>query len=129
MAGEATITLVGNVGADPELRFTRGGDAVAGLNVAVTPRVRNGQEWQDGDTVWYRVSVWKRDGEAVAEHVRKGDRVRVVGRFTPRMFEDRDGQKRTSLDVTADSAGVAVVPKPQPAGPARGPWQDDTPPF
>lgn len=126
MSGEPTILLVGNVGGDPELRFTSSGDAVAAFSVANTPRVKNQHgEWVDGDTAWYRVTAWRRDAESVAEGVSKGDRVRVTGRLKAGTYEGKDGQVRVSLDVTADMDGVAVVPKPPKREKARGggdPW-------
>lgn len=114
MAGEATVTFVGNVGADPELRFTPSGDAVASFPVAVTPRIKQGSDWVDQETIWFRVSSWKYDAEAVAENLHKGQRVRVSGRLKVGMYEAKDGTTRTSLDVTTDPNGVGVVPKAPP---------------
>lgn len=124
MAGEAHLTIVGNVGGDPELRFTSNGDAVASFSVGVTPRrkTRDGG-WEDEDTTWYRVSAWRYDAEGVAEHLRKGDKVRVVGRLRAGTYEAKDGSTRVSLDVTADMDGVAVIPRPPKRPEAR--HQDD----
>lgn len=108
MAGEPLITLTGNVGADPELKFAPSGDAVCTVKVAVTPRRKNRDKWEDGQTRWYKVSVWKSAGEAVAEHVRKGDRVTLSGRFDLEEYE-KDGRTITVPAVTADQFGV--VPK------------------
>lgn len=112
MAGEATITIVGNVGGDPDLRFTNSGDAVASFSVGVTPRKKQGNDWVDMDTTWYRVSAWRWDAEGVAEHVRKGDKVKVTGRLAAGTYEAKDGSTRVSLDVTADMDGVSIIPKP-----------------
>lgn len=105
MANEATITLTGNATADAELKFLQSGAAVANFTVAVTPRVKQGDQWTDGQAAFYRVAAWKQLGENVADSVKKGDRVTVVGRLTPREYE-HNGEKRTSLDVNADSVGL-----------------------
>lgn len=108
MAGEPTMTLTGNVGADPELRFAPNGDAVCTVKVAVTPRRKKGDTWEDAATTWYRVTAWKMLGEAIAEHVRKGNRVTVTGRFDLEEYE-KEGRTVTVPTVNADSFGV--VPK------------------
>lgn len=135
MAGEAEITFVGNLGADPELRFTPSGDAVVALNVAVTPRKKQGDEWVEQDTTWYRVSAWRYDAEACAEHLHKGDKVRVTGRLLPSIFH-ADSGPRLSMDVTASMNGVTLVPRAAKRMEARSsapdagsdPW-GDTPGF
>lgn len=112
MAGEASITVVGNVGGDPEIRFTQSGKAVASFSIANTPRKKNAAgDWEDDETLWLRVNVWGWKGEAAAETIRKGNRVIVVGRLSPRTWETKEGEQRTSLEVTADE--VAVIPKGQ----------------
>lgn len=102
---EPTITLIGNVTGDAELRFTPSGHAVANLSVAVNPRDKQGDQWVDGEPNFYRVAAWKDLAENVAESVRRGDRVTVVGRLRVREYE-HNGEKRTSLDVTADSVAI-----------------------
>lgn len=102
---EPTITLTGNVTGDAELRFTPSGHAVANLSVAVNPRDKQGDQWVDGEPNFYRVAAWKDLAENVAESVRRGDRVTVVGRLRVREYE-HNGEKRTSLDVTADSVAL-----------------------
>lgn len=114
MAGEATVTFVGNVGADPELRFTSNGDSVASFPVGVTPRTKQGDDWVDQDTMWFRVSAWKYDAEATVEHVTKGARVKITGRLKASIYEAKDGSSRLSLDVTSDPNGVTLVPKAPP---------------
>jgi single-strand DNA-binding protein len=136
MAGEATVEFVGNVGGEPELRFTPGGDAVCSFSVAVTPRVKRGDEWEDGDTTWFRVSAWRKDAEALTEVLRKGDRVRVVGALRVSEYQKRDGTAGYGLEVAAVPSGVGVVPRspkaPSASG-AAGSWgsppADDNPPF
>ena len=98
------VMIIGNLGADPEMRYTPSGRAVTQFNVAVNQSTKNQQtnEWVEA-TDWFRVSVWGDRGERAAENLRKGNRVFVEGRFKTREFEGRDGQKRTSLEITADS--------------------------
>lgn len=105
MSGEAQISFTGTAGDAAQLRFTPAGAAVANLSVAVTARVKDGDTWKDSDTAWYRVTVWRDFAERVGESVRKGDRVTVVGRLTPREYE-KDGAKRMSLDVDAESVAL-----------------------
>ena len=96
--------IIGNLGADPEMRYTPNGRPVTQFNVAVNQSQKNQQtgEWVE-ETDWFRVSVWGDRAERAAENLRKGNRVFVEGRFKTREFEGRDGQKRTSLEITADS--------------------------
>jgi single-strand DNA-binding protein len=98
------IQIIGNLGRDPELRYTPNGRPVASFTVAVNQSTRNQQtnEWIES-TDWFRVSVWGDRGERVAENLRKGSRVFIDGRFKTREFEGNDGQKRTSLEITADT--------------------------
>ncbi|WP_346007438.1 single-stranded DNA-binding protein [Janibacter terrae] len=102
---EPTIILIGNATGDAELRFTPSGHAVANINVAVNPRDKQGDQWVDGEPNFYRVAAWKDLAENVAESVKRGDRVTVVGRLRIREYE-HNGEKRTSLDVTADSVAL-----------------------
>lgn len=96
--------IIGNLGADPEMRYTPNGRPVTQFNVAVNQSTKNQQtgEWVE-ETDWFRVSVWGDRAERAAENLRKGNRVFVEGRFKTRQFEGRDGQTRTSLELTADS--------------------------
>src|SRR4051812_25061688 len=96
----AEITISGNITADPELRYTQNGIPVAGLTVAHTPRRLNQQtkEWEDaGETLFLRVSCWRDLGENVANSLRKGNAVVVVGRLISRSYETREGEKRTAV--------------------------------
>lgn len=98
------IQIVGNLGRDPELRYTPSGRPVTEFSVAVNQSTKNQQtgEWVEA-TDWFRVSIWGDRGERAAENLRKGNRVLVDGRFRTREYEAKDGQKRTSLEITADT--------------------------
>jgi single-strand DNA-binding protein len=110
MAGETTITLVGNLTADPELRFTPSGAAVANFTVASTPRTfdRNTNEWRDGDAMFLNCAVWRQAAENVAESLQKGMRVIVQGRLRSRSYETREGERRTVFEVDVDEIGPAL---------------------
>jgi single-strand DNA-binding protein len=98
------VMIIGNLGSDPEMRYTPNNRAVTQFNVAVNQSTKNQQtgEWVE-ETDWFRVSVWGDRAERMAESLRKGNKVFVEGRFKTRQFEGRDGQTRTSLEITADS--------------------------
>ncbi len=98
------LMIIGNLGRDPEMRYTPSGRPVTQFSVAVNQSTKNQQtgEWTD-ETDWFRVSVFGDRAERAAEQLRKGSRVFVEGRFKSREFEGNDGQKRTSLDITADN--------------------------
>lgn len=122
MSGEAKIDVVGNLGGDPEMKFRPQGDAIAEFSIANTPFKRQDDgSFVDGDTVWYRVSAWRKDAERVVENLQKGDRVRVTGLLKPSLFEGKEGDTRMSLQITADSNGVTKVLKTTPQG-DDNPW-------
>lgn len=110
MAGETTITVVGNLTADPELRFTPGGQAVASFTVASTPRTldRATNEWKDGEALFLRCSIWRQAAENVAESITRGSRVIVTGRLKQRSFETREGEKRTVIELDVDEVGPSL---------------------
>lgn len=108
MAGETTITVVGNLTDDPELRFTPNGAAVANFRLAVTPRVREGDSWKDGETSFFRINVWRQQAENVAETLQKGTRCIVVGRLRTRSWETPEGEKRSVTEVEADELGPSL---------------------
>jgi single-strand DNA-binding protein len=110
MAGETPITLVGNLTADPELRFTPSGAAVANFTVASTPRTfdRQSNEWKDGDAMFLNCAVWRQAAENVAESLQKGMRVIVSGRLKSRSYETREGERRTVFEVDVDEIGPAL---------------------
>ncbi len=110
MAGETVITVVGNLTADPELRFTPSGAAVASFTVASTPRTfdRQANEWKDGETLFLRCSIWREAAENVAESLTKGMRVIVQGRLVQRSYETREGEKRTVVELQVDEIGPSL---------------------
>ncbi|HEY0228000.1 MAG TPA: single-stranded DNA-binding protein [Mycobacterium sp.] len=110
MAGDTTITVVGNLTADPELRFTPSGAAVANFTVASTPRIydRQSSEWKDGDALFLRCNIWREAAENVAESLTRGSRVIVTGRLKQRSFETREGEKRTVFEVEVDEIGPSL---------------------
>ena len=110
MAGETLITVVGNLTADPELRFTPSGAPVANFTVASTPRTfdRQSGEWKDGDAMFLNCAVWRQAAENVAESLTKGMRVIVQGRLRSRSYETREGEKRTVFEVEVEEIGPAL---------------------
>ncbi len=110
MSGETNITVVGNLTADPELRFTPSGAPVANFTVASTPRSfdKQRQEWVDGDTLFLACQVWRQEAENVAESLTKGMRVIVQGRLRSRSYETREGEKRTVFEVDVDEIGPSL---------------------
>ena len=149
MAGETPITIVGNLVADPELRFTSSGQAVAKFRIASTPRAfdKQANEWRDGDSLFLDVTIWRQAAENVAESLQRGMRVIVNGRLKQRSYETKQGEKRTVYEVEADDIGPSLrnasakVIKADRSGgqrsqqseptrkPADDPWADDQPPF
>ncbi|WP_163550267.1 single-stranded DNA-binding protein [Candidatus Frankia nodulisporulans] len=110
MAGETVITIVGNLTADPELKFLPTGAAVTSFTVASTPRTldRGTNEWKDGQPLFMRCSIWRKPAEHVAESLTKGARVIVVGRLKQRTFETREGEKRTVVELDVDEIGPSL---------------------
>jgi len=110
MAGDTILTVVGNLTADPELRFTPSGAAVANFTVASTPRTfdRQTQEWKDGDALFLRCNVWRQAAENVAESLTRGARVVVSGRLKQRSFETKEGEKRTVVELEVDEVGPSL---------------------
>jgi len=110
VAGETVITVVGNLTADPELRYTQNGLAVANFTIASTPRTfdRQANEWKDGDALFLRASVWREFAEHVAGSLTKGSRVIAQGRLRQRSYQDREGQQRTSIELEVDEIGPSL---------------------
>jgi single-strand DNA-binding protein len=139
-AGDTTLTITGNLTADPELRFTDTGTAVAAFTVAASRRVYDQAtgQWQDGDTLYLRCSAWRNLADHTAESLTKGMRVIVTGRLKQRQYETTEGDKRTVYEIDVDDVGpslkwaTAKIAKtsrgqvPHPAG-SGDPWQDSTP--
>lgn len=129
MAGETVITVVGNLTADPELRYTQNGLAVANFTIASTPRTfdRQANEWKDGEALFLRASVWREFAEHVAGSLTKGSRVIAQGRLKQRSYETKEGEKRTSIELEIDEIGpslryaTAQVTRTQSSGGGRGP--------
>ena len=109
-AGDTPITVVGNLVADPELRFTPAGQPVATFRIASTPRVMDRQtnEWKDGDSLFLSCNVWRQAAENVAESLQRGMRVIVTGRLKQRNYETKEGEKRTVYEVEVDDVGPSL---------------------
>lgn len=148
MTGEPTITMTGNLTADPKLRWTKQGTAVASFTVASTPRTfdRDTNEWQGGEPIFLDCTVWRRQAENVAESLTKGMRVIVAGKLRARSYDDRDGNRRTVIEVDVDEIGpslaratcqvtragrgqVGAQAAPAVPDPWAGAGQDPQPPF
>lgn len=110
MAGETVITVIGNLTADPELRFTPSGSAVANFTIASTPRQfdRQSNEWKDGEALFLRCSVWKEAAENVAETLTKGMRVIAQGRLRSRSYDTKEGERRTVMELEVDEIGPSL---------------------
>lgn len=110
MAGETMVTVVGNLTADPELRYTQNGVAVANFTIASTPRMydRQSGEWKDGEALFMRASVWREFAEHVASSLTKGARVVATGRLRQRSYETKEGEKRTSIELEVDEIGPSL---------------------
>ena len=110
MANDTTITIVGNLVDDPELRFTPSGAAVAKFRIASTPRYldRQTNEWKDGEGLFLTVNIWRQMAENVAESLQRGMRVMVQGRLKQRSYETKEGEKRTVYEIEADEVGPSL---------------------
>src|SRR3954470_12148863 len=110
MGGDTVITVIGNLTADPELRFTSSGAAVASFTVASTPRTfdRQSGEWKDGEALFMRCSIWRQAAENVAESLTRGARVIVSGRLKQRSYDTREGEKRTVIELEVDEVGPSL---------------------
>jgi single-strand DNA-binding protein len=138
MANEPVVTIVGNLTADPELRFTQNGHAVANLTVAETPRQLVRGEWQDGEPLFMRCTIWREMAENAAESLRRGMSVIVQGRLKQRNFETREGQKRSVIELEVDAIGPNLrwqsatvaktsrgsAPVPAASSPTEDPWSN-----
>jgi single-strand DNA-binding protein len=104
---DSTVTLVGNLTRDPELRFTQGGRAIATIGIAVSRRYQVNNEWQE-QTSFFNVVCWGQLGENAAATLTKGTRVLVTGRLEQRSYETQDGEKRSVVEVVADEIGPSL---------------------
>ena len=115
MAGDTYITVVGNLTADPEVRTTSNGGTVVNLTIASTPRQydRNTNQWEDGETLFLRCSAWDTQYHPTASNIQsslaKGMRVIAQGRLVQRSYQDRDGNKRTVVELRLDEIGPALT--------------------
>jgi single-strand DNA-binding protein len=130
------VTVVGNLTGDPELRFTPNGAAAANVRLAVTPRVREDDQWKDGETSFFRVNVWRQQAENLAETLTKGTRVIVTGKLRNRTWQTDGGEQRTVTEIEADEIGpslkwaTAKVERANRAGAGdKGGQFNDEPPF
>jgi single-strand DNA-binding protein len=110
------VTVTGNLTADPELKFTPNGAAVANFRIAVTTRVRDGEGWKDGDTSFFRVNAWRQLAQHVTDSLGKGDRAVVIGRLKSRSWETPQGEQRSVVEIDADEVAPSLrwaVAKPE----------------
>jgi single-strand DNA-binding protein len=142
MATDNTVTLIGNLTDDPELHFTPNGAAVANFRLAVTPRIRQGDSWTDGETSFFRINCWRALAENVNESLSKGTRAIVIGRLRVRSWEPPEGGKRSVIEVEAEEVAPSLkfaTAKPQrgnregeplvKAGAGQGEPSTEEPPF
>jgi single-strand DNA-binding protein len=110
------VTITGNLTADPELKFTPNGAAVANFRIAVTTRVRDGEGWKDGDTSFFRINAWRQLAQHVTDSLSKGDRAVVIGRLRSRSWETPQGEQRSVIEIEADEIAPSLrwaIAKPQ----------------
>lgn len=132
MANETIITVVGNLTADPELRYTQNGLPVANFTIASTPKTfdRQANEWKDGEALFLRASVWREFAEHVAGSLAKGSRVVATGRLKQRSYQDKDGANKTTIELEVDEIGpslryaTAQVTRAESSGGSRNTAQD-----
>lgn len=116
------ISVKGNLGSDPDLKFSKNNNAYVNFSLAYTPRFQENGEWKDGETNWFRVTVFGAKAEAVADNFKKGDTVLVVGDLKQSTYTDKEGNERTSMEIAAKDVGL--VPKLQKAN-----KQEETAPW
>jgi single-strand DNA-binding protein len=138
MAADNTVTLIGNLTDDPELRFSTNGNAVANFRLAVTPRIRQGDQWTDGETSFFRITCWRQLAENVTETLGKGTQAIVIGRLRLRSWETPEGERRSIVEVEADevapslkfaTATVKRTSAKAAADASKGGQFNDEPPF
>ncbi|MHB8510851.1 MAG: single-stranded DNA-binding protein [Actinomycetota bacterium] len=138
MAVGNSVSIVGNLTDDPELRYTPQGSAVANFRIAVNNRFKDqAGNWQDGETSYFKVNVWRQLAENVAESLTRGTRVLVTGRLKMRQWETQEGEKRSVIEIEADEVGpslkfaTAKVEKTSKSsgGGGGGDWDSAAPPM
>lgn len=115
------VTLIGRIGADPELRFSPNGVAIVRLRVVTSRRVKEGDDWKDADVTWWTVTAFKRLAERVTERLAKGDPVVIIGHAKSREWETPQGEKRTAVEVVADHVSLDLA-RVRDAEPSADPW-------
>src|SRR5512132_3752890 len=113
---DTVVSLIGNLTDDPEVRFTPSGTHVGNFRLAVTPRVREGDQWKDGETSFFRINCWRDLAEHAADSLSKGDRALVLGRLKTRSWETAEGERRSAVEVEAEEVGPSLkwaTAKPQ----------------
>jgi single-strand DNA-binding protein len=132
------VSLIGNLTDDPEVRFTPSGTQVGNFRLAVTPRVREGDQWKDGDTSFFRINCWRDLAVHAADSLSKGDRALVIGRLKARAWETPEGERRSVVEVEAEEIGPSLrwaTAKPERTsrstgtGPSKGGQFNDDAPF
>jgi len=130
------VAITGNLTDDPEVTFTPGGAAVCNFRLAVTPRIKDGDQWKDGETSFFRITAWRQHAEHVGDSLSKGDRVIVVGQLKTRSWETPEGERRSVVEVTAEEVGPSLkwaTAKPERTGKGNGTAKaggfNDDPPF
>jgi single-strand DNA-binding protein len=117
------VAITGNLTDDPEVHFTPNGAAVCNFRLAVTPRIREGDTWKDGETSFFRITAWRQLAEHVGDSLSKGDRVIVLGQLRARSWETPEGERRSVVEVTAEEVGPSLkwaTAKPERTGKANG---------
>jgi single-strand DNA-binding protein len=128
------VAITGNLTDNPEVSFTPNGAAVCNFRLAVTPRIKDGDQWKDGETSFFRITAWRQLAEHIGDSLSKGDRVLVLGQLRARSWETPEGERRTVVEVTAEEVGPSLkwaTAKPERTkanGPKGGRFNDD-PPF
>lgn len=122
MANEPRVSFAGRLGGDPEARFLKNGTAVVTASCATTPRLKKDDEWQDGETIWFRLTWWGKDGETAVELLHKGDLVTVQGDLSQRTYETDAGEKRSNYEVTVREWGVKPKVQPKVKDSSADPW-------
>ena len=130
------VAITGNLTDNPEVTFTPNGAAVCNFRLAVTPRVKDGDQWKDGETSFFRITAWRQLAEHVGDSLGKGDRVIVLGQLKARSWETPEGERRTVVEVTAEEVGPSLkwaTAKPERTtkgnGKAKAGRFNDDPPF
>lgn len=110
MAGETILTIIGNLTADPEMRTTSKGGTVCNFSIAATPRQYNSQsgQWEDGQALFMRCTVWRDMAEHCAQTLHKGMRVIAQGRLRQRTYQAKDGTQRTIVEMQVDEIGPSL---------------------